>query len=272
MLFRAFLITTFLVPSAFGLDVSTLKPEGYVNDFANVIGEAQRSELTTYLGNVEQSTGVQMAVVTIPSLEGDEIRDFGIRLMEAWGVGKQNDEGLAVILSVEDRDYDVEVGYGLEPIITDGLAGRVMRGVQPILRQGNYGGALLAAVQQFGGVIAQDKGVTIEGQPPVRVSQRGGGATLGGLIVTAIMILFLISAFGGSGGGRGGPRGGRRSRGGDIATAMILGSMLGGRRPRGNWGGGGFGGAGGFGGGGGGGGFGGFGGGGFGGGGASGGW
>lgn len=269
VLFRAFLIAAFLAPSIFGLDVSTLKPQGYVNDFADVIPEAGRMQLTTYLGNVERATGVQMAVVTIPSLEGDDIRDFGIRLMEAWGVGNKNDEGLAVILSIEDHKYDVEVGYGLEPIITDGLSGRVLRGVRPILRQGNYGGALLAVMQQFGGVIAEDKGVTIEGQPPVRVSRRGGGATIGGLITAAIMILFFVSILGGGRGG--GPRGGRRSRGANLATAMILGSMLGGGRHRGNWGGGGFGGAGGFGGGGGGG-FGGFGGGGFGGGGSSGGW
>lgn len=269
VLLRCLLLTGLLIPSAFAVDVSTLEPRGYVNDFAAVMDPADAAAIETYLGNVERSTGVQMAVVTIPSLEGDSIEDVGIRLVEQWGIGNQQDEGLMVLLAIEDRESDVEVGYGLEGIIPDGYAGRVLREIRPILRQGNYGGALMATVQQFALEIAEAKGVTIEGQPASarRITPRQG-VSLGQIIGIVIMIVFFASLFGAGRGG--GPRGrGGGGRGGDILTAMILGGMLGGGgRHRGGWGGGGFGGFDG----GGGGGFGGFGGGGFGGGGASGNW
>ena len=86
-----------------------------------------------------------------------------------WGIGKKGkDEGVLICFAVKDHKDRAEVGYGLEPIITDGYAGGVLRGIRPILRQGNYGGALLAAAQQFGATIAQSKGVDSAGRPRVR--------------------------------------------------------------------------------------------------------
>jgi uncharacterized protein len=173
---------------------------------------------------------------------------------------------LLVLLAIKDHKNRVEVGYGLEPIITDADAGAVLRGIRPILRQGNYGGALLAAAQQFGQQVAQAKGVTIEGQPlrQTRSRDSDGGGGIFGIIIFFVILMFVFRAISGRGG-----RGGGSGMGG-LLTGMILGNMMGGGR-RGGWGGGGFGGGGG-GSWGGGGGFGGFGGGGSGGGGASGGW
>jgi uncharacterized protein len=156
---------------------------------------------------------------------------------------------------MKEHKSRVEVGYGLEPIVTDGFSGGVLRDIRPILRQGNYGGGLLAAAQEFGNQIAQAKGVALAGSPaerPRRVVPRGGGIPFP-LILFGLFILFaLLRRTGGGGGGTG------------FLTGMLLGNMMGGR---GGWGGGGFGGY--DSGGGGGGGFGGFGGGDSGGGGAS---
>ncbi len=248
---------------ASALDTSKLKPTGYVNDFAHVIDPRFAAAIEAYCGNVERATGAQFAIVTVDSLEDEPVEDVAVRLFKEWGIGKKGtDEGLLVLLAIKDRKNRVEVGYGLEPIIPDGYAGGVLRGIRPILRQGNYGGALLAAAQQFGQRIAQAKGVTIEGQPP---PQRGSGDPNGGglvgIIIGFVVLMLFLRAIGGGRGGRGG--------GGGLLAGMLLGSMMG--RRGGGWGGGGFGG-GGFGGGGGGGGFGGFGGGSSGGGGASGGW
>ena len=125
-----------------------------------------RRQLEAYCGNVERATGAQFAIVTVDSLEDEPVEDVAVRLFKEWGIGKKGtDEGLLVLLAIKDHKNRVEVGYGLEPIIPDGYAGGVLRGIRPILRQGNYGGALLAAAQQFGQRIAQAKGVTIEGQP-----------------------------------------------------------------------------------------------------------
>jgi len=202
----------------------------------------------------------------LDTLNEEPVENVANRLFTQWGIGKKTtNEGLLILLAIKDRKNRVEVGYGLEPIVPDGYAGGVLRGIRPILRQGNYGGALLAAAQQFGQRIADAKGVTIEGAPPRRERSRdsdGGGAAIGIIFAVVLLVLFLrgISGRGGRGGGGGS----------GLLTGILLGQMLGGRRS--DWGGGGNWGGGGFGGGGGGGGFGGFGGGGSGGGGASGGW
>jgi len=266
---RVTALAIFFCAFACALDTSKLKPTGYVNDFAHVIDAGSAAELEAYCGNVERATGAQFAIVTVDSLEDEPVEDVAVRLFKEWGIGKKGtDEGLLVLLAIKDRKNRVEVGYGLEPVIADGYAGSVLRGIRPILRQGNYGGALIAAAQQFGQRVADSKGVTIEGQTrrlPARGSRNSGSGGFLGIVIAFVILLFILRGLGGRGrGGRGGGSGV-----GGFLTGMLLGNLLGGRRS-GGWGGGGFGGGGW--GGGGGGGFGGFGGGGSGGGGASGGW
>jgi uncharacterized protein len=242
------------------LDTSKLKPTGYVNDFAHAIDAQSAAAIEAYCGNVERATGAQFAIVTLDTLEDEPVEDVANRLFTQWGIGKKGtNEGLLVLLAIKDHKNRVEVGYGLEPIVPDGYAGGVLRGIRPILRQGNYGGALLSAAQQFGQRIAEAKGVTIEGQPPRQRGSRdtNGGGVFGLIFAFVLLMLFLRGISGRGGGGAGG-----------FLTGMLLGNLMG---RRGGWGGGDWGG-GGFGGGGGGGGFGGFGGGSSGGGGASGGW
>jgi len=261
-LYRVAVLAFFFCAFASALDTSKLKPTGYVNDFAHAIDARSAAELEAYAGNVERATGVQFAIVTVETLEDESVDDVANRLFTQWGVGKKGtNEGLLILLAIKDHKNRVEVGYGLEPIVPDGYAGGVLRGIRPILRQGNYGGALLAAAQQFGQRIAEAKGVAIEGQPRPQTgsgNSDGAGGLFAIIFIFIIFMLFLraLSGWGGRGGGSGM---------GGFLTGMLLGNLLGGGR-RGGWGGGGFGGGGG------GGGFGGFGGGGSGGGGASGGW
>lgn len=247
----------------YAIDIKTLHPTGYVNDFAGVIDAAGKQQLEAYCANLERVTGAQMAIVTLPTIDDEPIEDFANKLFIQWGIGKKGqDEGILILLAIKERKYRVEVGYGLEPYITDGGSGTVMRGILPILRQGNYGGGLLAAAQQFGNTIAQAKGVALDqAEPlprlaPVRPATR---IPLPLIIIGIFIVLALLSR--GNRGGGIGPGGGG---GGGFLPGLILGSMMGGRR--GGWGGGGFGGGGD------GGGFGGFGGGDSGGGGSSGGW
>jgi uncharacterized protein len=247
--------------SALALDTSKLQPHGYLSDFAGVVDPRAAQAIESYCGEVERATGAQFAVVLVKTLEDEPIEDVANRLFRQWGVGKKGkDEGLMLLLAIQDHKQRAEVGFGLEGVIPDAYAGDVLRGIRPILRQGNYGGALLAAVQQFGQHIAQSKGVALAGQPipgPATRQQPGGaGGFFGILIVIFVAFLILRAFFGGGGGGSGGV--------GGFLTGMLLGNLMG--RGRG-WGGGGFGGY--DGGGGGGGGFGGFGGGDSGGGGAS---
>src|SRR5580704_9871378 len=173
---RVAALALFFGAFAFALDTSKLKPSGYVNDFAHVIDGRSAAQIEAYCGSVERATGAQFAIVTVDSLEDEPVEDVAVRLFKEWGIGKKGtDEGLLVLLAIKDHKNRVEVGYGLEPIITDADAGSVRRGIRPILRQGNYGGALLAAAQQFGQQVAQAKGVTIEGQQRTQTASRDSG-------------------------------------------------------------------------------------------------
>jgi uncharacterized protein len=252
-------IALMLASSAFALDTTKLKPTGYVNDFAHALDSRNAQALEAYCANVERATGAQFAVVVVDSLEGDPVEDVANKLYRQWGIGKKGtDEGLLLLLAIKDKKQRVEVGYGLEPIIPDGYAGGVLRGIRPILRQGNYGGAVLAAIEEFGGQVAKAKGVSLDGVPlPAGRGPQGQGIPFPLLILGFIVLLVIVRFISGSGGGGGF---------GGFLTGMLLGNMMG-RRGGGGWGGGGFGGGGG-----GGGGFGGFGGGDSGGGGASGDW
>ena len=244
---------------AWSLDTSKLKPTGYVNDFANVLDAAGKQTLEEYCANLERVTGAQMAIVLVPTIDDEPVEDVANRLYREWGIGKKGkDEGILLLLAIKERKSRAEIGYGIEPIISDGAAGGILRQIRPILKQGNYAGALLAAAEQMGTTIAQSKGVELGGPEPARGTRRvaPGRSIPFPLILIGLFFLLWLMGRGGSGGGTG------------LLTGMILGNMMG---RRGGWGGGGFGGYDG-GGGGGGGGFGGFGGGDSGGGGASGGW
>jgi uncharacterized protein len=251
-----------LAAAAWGSDFASLKPEGFVSDFAGVIDPASRTAIERYCAAIQAKAGVQIAVVTIDTLSGEPIEDVANDLFTKWGVGKKaTNEGLLVLLATKDRRMRLEVGYGLEPVIPDGYAGSLLRAMAPALKAGQYGEALTEAVQTIGSRIATAKGVQIDSELPRPVQRSRPSSFPGPLILFGAFLLFWLLA--GMGGGRG--PGGRRSSGMSLLTGMLLGNLMG-RGFGGGGGGGGFGGSDS------GGGFGGFGGGGSGGGGASGSW
>ena len=241
-----------------------LKPQGYVNDFAGVLSLEARTKLTALCTEVDQKAHAQIAVVTIRTLGGESLEDFSVQLAQKWGVGPKSDRGVMILFVVDDHRYRVEVGYGLEPTLTDGRVGGFGRDMIPALRRGDYSGASLQLAGSIAAAIAQSSGVTLTQSPPRPVRSEPEEGFDPGVLAAIVLALLFFGALRlfwrfGAGGGRRGPwwRGG--------------GPWVGGGFGGGGWSGGGFGG-GGFGGGGGGGGFGGFGGGSFGGGGASGSW
>jgi uncharacterized protein len=120
--------------------VSFPSPVGLVNDFAGIYSQDFRSKLETQFSDFNKQKGVEFALVTIKSLEGLSASDYANRLFEQWKIGKKGeDNGLLVLIAVEDRDFWIEVGYGLEPYITDGRAGEIYRTyIVPEFKNGNY--------------------------------------------------------------------------------------------------------------------------------------
>jgi uncharacterized protein len=222
-------VATLAAASLHALDPKSLQPQGYVSDFAGVVDAAARAEINKYCAAVERATGAQIAIVTVKTLEGAPPEDFANELFRQWGVGpKESQEGVLLLFAIDDRHSRVEVGRGLEPIITDGASGAMLRDMRPALRSGNYGGAFRAAAQSLGDRIAKAKGVSIdEGDRPAERSRD----TSSDLPVPVVLFLFfllamfLIGKMRGGGGGRGGRyRGG--GGGGGFLPGLILGSVL----------------------------------------------
>jgi uncharacterized protein len=237
-----------------------------VNDLANVIDADSEREIERRIRSLQAASGDIVVVATVPTYKPyADIEEYAVKMFENGGRGigeKGKDNGLLIVVAVEDRRIKIEVGYGLEGFVTDGFAGETIRDtITPQFRSGNYGAGLLAGTTRIINRIAEQRGVTLQDVPRDAPDRRStGGGFPWWILIIWILILLLNSR----------RRRRRRTWGGGPWSGWNSGI--------GPFGGGGFGGGfggfggGGFGGGGGGGGFGGFGGGRSGGGGASGGW
>ena len=223
---RVILPVFLLAAPLLALDPNSLKPQGYVSDFARVLDAQSRAQLEAYCGRVEQATGVQMAIVTIDSLEGDPVEDFTNTLFRKWGVGKKDkDEGIMLLLAIKDPRDRIEVGYGLEPILPDGLDGSVLREMRPALRQQHYGEAMMAAAATLGNAIAQAKHVALNAPLQRRIRRTPSDSIPWPVLFGGLgLLLWLLKA--------GGPRGYGGGGGGGFLPGLILGGMMG----RGSWG------------------------------------
>ena len=117
-------------------------------DGANILSDATKADLTEKLAALEQKTSRQLVVVTLPSLQGYEISDYGYQLGRAWGIGQAKlNNGALLIVAPTEHKVRIEVGYGLEPILTDALSEIIIQNaVLPSFRNGDYNGGTEAGV------------------------------------------------------------------------------------------------------------------------------
>jgi uncharacterized protein len=173
-------------------DVPELKSR--VNDYAGMLSASTTSQLDFILGELEKTDSTQIVILTIPSLEGESLEEFSLKVAEKWGIGQQGkDNGALLVIARDDRKLRIEVGYGLEGTLTDLVAGQIIRNIiTPQFRQGAFNqgvidgtGAMIAAVQ---GEYQAEAALTGKSQ--------NNRFDLGGLITTLLFISFFIgSAF-----------------------------------------------------------------------------
>ena len=212
---------------------------GRVVDDAHVLTPQVQAQLTQELTTLQDKTSRQLVVVTLPSLGGYEISDYGYQLLRHWGIGQKGlDNGAIFIVAPTEHKVRIEVGYGLEPILTDALSSVILQEqVIPKFRAGDVSGGVVdgtnAIVQQLSldTSTAEAKAAAASANPPQR-----HGSPLGAIIPMILVFFFISSFFRGRRGGGGGM--------GWMLPMMILGSG-----GRGGWGDGGGLGGGGFGGG-----------------------
>jgi len=226
-----------------------------VTDLAGVLSATEKQFLENKLVSIDDSSSNQIAVVILPTLDGYPIEEYATKLFRSWGIGnKKTNNGVLLLIAINDRKVRIEVGYGLEGAIPDITSNNIINNdIKPAFKQGAY----------FDGINSATDDIAKAAVGEYKVARQKKGKEKGGSIFLFLIILFVIIAIVGKKGGNGGSNigGGGFS---DIATGMLLGSLLGGGGRSGGYGGGGeYSGGGGFGG---------FGGGSSGGGGASGGW
>ncbi|PZU50183.1 MAG: methanol dehydrogenase [Sphingomonas sp.] len=235
---------------------------GRVVDAANILPPEIEAQISARSEAIEKQTGAQLVVATVPSLDGYEIEDYGYRLGRHWGIGQKRrsaadgtpggDNGVILLVAPNERRVRIEVGYGLEPILTDALSSVIIqRAIIPEFKAGNMPAGVLAGFDSIAKQVelpADQAAQNVANAEQQAAAGGDQGFPIGLVIFLIILFIWFVMASRRTKGGR------KARRGGPI---VIWG-------PGGGWGGGGggWGGGGGFGGGGGG----------FGGGGASGGW
>ena len=177
-----------LTIAAYGLDVPKL--QGYVNDYAGMISPSAKVKIEEELRAFEQSDSTQIVILTIPSLEGENIEEFSIKVAEVWKIGQQQrDNGILLIVSKQERKIRIEVGRGLEGKLTDLMAGRIIdQVIKPRFKQGDFDGGFITGVSAL---IDGTRGEFKTEQRPVQRRQKGRPPFLSFLLFFGIFVLFL---------------------------------------------------------------------------------
>lgn len=177
LLYRAIALMALLVlPFNFALAINYPTPSGFVTDTANLLNANERQSLEATLTQLKSETGNEIAIITIPSLEGEPIEDYAVKLFEQWGIGqKEKDNGVLMLISKEDHAVRIEVGYGLEGAVNDAKAGRIIRDViAPQFREEQYGEGLTQAVAAVAAELKGESALPEESSVPQGMSRALG--------------------------------------------------------------------------------------------------
>jgi len=162
---------------------------GYINDNAGLLSTQGKTELEAKLAQLEKDTTAQVFVATVKSLEGDSIEDYASRLFENWKIGqKDKNNGVLFLVSLDDHKMRIEVGYGLEPVITDGRAGRIRdEDVIPLFKKNDYEGGIKAGVASIEEYIRA-------GTPPAPLEENPVRSMFGNFVF-AFFILSIVTIY-----------------------------------------------------------------------------
>lgn len=174
--------------------------KGWVNDFAGVLSAEEKAQLEDILKNLESKTTAEITVVTVKTTKPIEPKMYAVALMEKWGVGKSGkDNGVIILAAIEERRVEVEVGYGLESILTDSITGRILdNDLIPHFRQDKYGAGLIAAARSMAAIVGGQS--TTPGAAPLPPQQAPGKSTssgelagfaAAGMVLLGVLVLML---------------------------------------------------------------------------------
>ena len=169
----------------------------YINDYTNTINNDYREKIVSIGKELEDKTGAQAVIVVIDSTNNIPIEDYANKLFRGWGIGKSDkDNGLLILLAINDRQYRVEVGRGIEGTIPDALSNRVMESLaKPSFAQRNYGEGLLNSYSKLCDYIAEEYGVTLDKSLNIELPSQTQSTTSTNKDLGFVGIGFLVLIF-----------------------------------------------------------------------------
>lgn len=142
---------------------------GNINDFAGVLSAEDETNLDALVDSVLDQTGATIAVAVLDSLEDESPQVYAVRLYEKWGIGKKGeDKGLLLLVTMQEHEMRMEVGYGLEGVVTDRRAGESLDKMVPYFQKGEYGKGIYAGLLHAAQYVAKDAGVSLEVKPATK--------------------------------------------------------------------------------------------------------
>ena len=182
--FVSILLSCFLATSVFSLSVPSLTAP--IVDNANLISDGVEQNINNQLEELSNSTGIQLAVLTIPTLEGEALESYSMKVAEKWKLGSaEKDTGVLLLIALEERSIRIEVGYGLEGVLTDTKCGLIIRNViAPEFRNGNYQAGIVNAVNNMVGLVKGDESLVSK-----RVLNESSGDS-GAFIFMGVVLLY----------------------------------------------------------------------------------
>ena len=180
----AFFSIFLIAANIFALDVPELNER--VCDYGGILNVGQKVKITDYLERLEQTSGIQIGVLTVPSLKGDSIERFSMKAAEKWKLGQnKKDNGALLVVALAERKMRIEVGYGLEGILTDTKCGLIIRNIiAPEFRNGNYQAGIVNAVNNMVGLVKGDESLVSK-----RVLNESSGDS-GAFIFMGVVLLY----------------------------------------------------------------------------------
>ena len=193
-LFRLLLLVALVVNFSIGEGAVPPKPtrDIYVQDLAGVMDSESKAKILQMGRVLDEKTTAQVVVVTVPSLEGQDLESYSLELLRTWGIGqKDKNNGVLILLAVAERKTRIEVGYGLEGDLPDGKTGRIQdEYMLPAFKEGKYGqgllqgyGAVVQVIDKSGAGVAQEPAASLTDGTPIWV-------VLGLIVLLPIGIFF----------------------------------------------------------------------------------
>lgn len=188
----------------FSLEIPLLKAR--INDLANLLSSGEEAQLEKLLEEAENKTTSQFALLTLQSLQGESLEDYSIRVAEKWKIGQKGlDNGVIVIIAMAERKIRIEVGYGLEPILTDAKCGYIIRNhIVTSFKKGEYFKGISQALNAITGIVNKEFDISPEELARYKKAQKKGKGSMIPFGLFMLMVIIFMNIFrGGRGSGRG---------------------------------------------------------------------